>query len=185
MTTTYLIKGNITIPYTIKSNTRTKRLRISINSDGEVTVTKPKRVSNTQIERIISDRFDWIQNTRQDMLKKPKKLLAHFSAKDYKENRIRALELAKIKVTHFNTFYNFNIKNILIKNQKTRWGSCSNKKNLSFNYKILFLPSELQDYITVHELCHLKEMNHSQRFWNEVAKTVPDYVDRRKKMRLY
>ena len=79
------------------------------------------------------------------------------------------------RVDHFNTTYKFKFNRINIKNQKTRWGSCSNKGNLNFNYKIVLLPERLADYIIVHELCHLKELNHSKKFWNLVAKAMPDY----------
>jgi hypothetical protein len=76
------------------------------------------------------------------------------------------------------------IKNTaLIKNTSSRWGSCSRLGNLNFNYKIVFLPPELQDYLVVHELCHLGQFNHSQSFWNLVKKTIPEYLRLRKNLR--
>ena len=70
-----------------------------------------------------------------------------------------------------------NRNKINIKNQKTRWGSCTKSKNLNLNYKIIFLPKKHQDYIIVHEMCHLKEFNHSHKFWSLVSKTLPDYLE--------
>lgn len=64
---------------------------------------------------------------------------------------------------------------IAIKEQKTRWGSCSSKGNLNFNWKVILMPEAMQDYIVVHELSHLKQMNHSRYFWQEVEKVLPDY----------
>jgi len=90
----------------------------------------------------------------------------------YKEN---ALALAENRIRYFNKIYQFWLNAINIKNQKTRWGSCSRKGNLNFNYKIALLPLQLADYIIVHELCHLGEFNHSRKFWDLVGKTIPDY----------
>jgi predicted metal-dependent hydrolase len=79
------------------------------------------------------------------------------------------------RINYFNKFYGFEINRIAIKNTRTRWGSCSSKGNLNFNYKIIYLKPALADYLLVHELCHLGELNHSKKFWALVAKTIPDY----------
>lgn len=73
-----------------------------------------------------------------------------------------------------------NYKNITIKNQKKRWGSCSSNRNLNFNWRLVIMPEEIIDYVVVHELCHLKQMNHSKAFWDEVEKVLPDYKIREK-----
>ena len=103
--------------------------------------------------------------------------------KNYKIYKKKALEIVNERIIFFNQFYGYKWNNIVIRNQKTRWGSCSKKGNLNFNYKIALLPSEVADYIIVHELCHLGEFNHSQNFWNLVAKTIPDYKAIRKNLK--
>ena len=93
---------------------------------------------------------------------------------------IKKREYARIfvenRINYFNKLYNFRINKIAIKNTSTRWGSCSSKRNLNFNYKIIYLRPQLADYLIVHELCHLGELNHSKKFWLLVKKTIPDYV---------
>ena len=96
------------------------------------------------------------------------------------KNRERARTLVENRLSVINKFYNFKINRIAIKNTKTRWGSCSSKGNLNFNYKIIYLKQEFADYLIVHELCHLGQFNHSKNFWALVEKTVPDYKKIRK-----
>lgn len=103
--------------------------------------------------------------------------------KHYLEHKELARSYVHERVRYWNSFYNFEIKRISIKNQKTCWGSCSELGNLNFNYKLIFIPEELSDYIIVHELCHLAELNHSPRFWELVAKAQPNYKDARRKLR--
>ncbi|MFA6514937.1 MAG: M48 family metallopeptidase [Candidatus Paceibacterota bacterium] len=105
------------------------------------------------------------------------------NSQNYLKNKGKALEIVVNRIEYFNKFYNYKWNRIFIKNQKTRWGSCSKAGNLNFNYKIALLPSKTADYIIVHELCHLKEFNHSSDFWNLVAKTIPDFKEIRKELK--
>ena len=97
----------------------------------------------------------------------------------YAEHKEKARELVHARLLHWNQFYNLSYKRVAIRDQRSRWGSCSTKQNLNFNYRILFLPEALVDYIVVHELCHLAEFNHSPVFWSHVEKTLPDYSERK------
>src|SRR4051812_20805718 len=87
---------------------------------------------------------------------------------DYLKYKTEALYLTKARLEHFNQFYNFKYNKITIRNQVSRWGSCSKGRNLSFNFRIALLPKEIADYVIVHELCHLGEFNHSKAFWDLV-----------------
>lgn len=95
--------------------------------------------------------------------------------KHYQTYKEQSRELILNRLEHFNQYYGYAWKRVAIRNQRRCWGSCSAQKNLNFNYKILFLPPHLQDYIIVHELCHLAEMNHGPAFWELVAKQIPEY----------
>lgn len=110
-----------------------------------------------------------------------------FINKDFKDNEesIRSLirdwykkvakeYLTKLVIELANK-YKFQINTIRIKDVKTRWGSCSSYRNINLNYRLIMAPQRVIEYVIIHELCHLKEMNHSERFWNEVQKRMPDY----------
>lgn len=91
-----------------------------------------------------------------------------------------ALEL----VEKYRTSYPFPYNKITIRNQKTRWGSCSKAGNLNFNFRIIFLPPHLADYLVVHELCHLRQFNHSEKFWQLIGQVVPDFMKCRRELKL-
>ncbi len=91
----------------------------------------------------------------------------------------KAMEVLPERTAYFSKKIGVSYGGITIRNQKTRWGSCSSKGNLNFNCLLMLTPPEIQDYVVVHELCHRKEMNHSDRFWKEVEKILPDYKERK------
>ncbi|MDB5265940.1 MAG: putative metal-dependent hydrolase [Parcubacteria group bacterium] len=187
--------------YEIKESARAKHVRIDIYPDGRVVVTKPLRLPMLMVEAFVRSRRKWIEETvvkfearrrraetkraklglpAPEPLPKPRR-----GSKAYKDAVKAARSLAASHLQHFNQHYGFRYGSISIRNQKTRWGSCSAAGNLSFNYRITFLPPELQDYLIVHELSHVKEHNHSAKFWALVAQTVPDHVRRRTQLQAY
>lgn len=95
--------------------------------------------------------------------------------KHYLAHKEAARALIQKRLEHYNVHYGYTWNRVAIRNQRRCWGSCTSLKNLNFSYRILFLPPELQDYIIVHELCHLGELNHSEGFWQLVAQQIPDY----------
>lgn len=101
----------------------------------------------------------------------------------YVKHKEFAREVIKERLAVWNGHYGFTYKRVAIRNQKTCWGSCSEHGNLNFNYKIIFLPESLMDYVIVHELCHIKHLDHSTDFWALVGQTIPDYTGRRKHLR--
>ncbi|MBP6881839.1 MAG: M48 family metallopeptidase [Candidatus Pacebacteria bacterium] len=112
--------------------------------------------------------------------KKAKKRRTRASSvtKHFDEHRETARELTLARLHHFNQHYNLSWNRVAIRNQRRRWGSCTSLRNLNFNYKIILLPPHLQDYIIVHELCHLEHLHHGQTFWDLVAEQIPDYKER-------
>lgn len=96
-----------------------------------------------------------------------------------KRYRTRAKEVFCARAAYWVQFTGGNYTSITVRDQKTRWGSCSSRGTLSFNYRLIFAPLPILDYVVVHELCHLCHMDHSKAFWAAVASVMPDYKQRR------
>lgn len=164
----------------IRSNRKT--VSIEITKEAEVLVRAPYRVSDTEIQRFVNAKSEWIekhiqmQRKRMETTQNTKQL----TYEQIQELAEKALEVIPQRVAYYAKIMGVTYGRITIRNQKTRWGSCSSEGNLNFNCMLMLMPPEIQDYVVVHELCHRKEMNHSPRFWAEVEKILPDYQVRRK-----
>ncbi len=169
--------------FTHKVSKRARSVRLAVRGDGTVVVTAPRWIGKRMVEQFVSEKSEWILDKIRRVSTRPIKILDTRSRKEYLEYKERARALVQRRLEYFNAQYGFVYKRISIRNQKTRWGSCSKQGNLSFHYKIAFLPEYLADYIIVHELCHLKEMNHSKKFWDLVGRAIPDHKQRRKELR--
>lgn len=111
-----------------------------------------------------------------------RRIFVRSSKVEYQKYKEQARAMVHRKIASFNALYNFNVNKIAIRNQRSRWGSCSKKGNLNFNYRLMLIPEVLVDYVIVHELCHLGEFNHSKNFWNLVAQTIPNHAQLRKQL---
>lgn len=172
------------IPITIKTSRVAKHMRLTVYPDGRVVATRPWRLDVNYVKRFIQRKIGWIEKQLKKITVSPTPVKRRRrSSKDYRENKEKARKLVTAKLEYFNQFYNFKYHKVAIRNQKSRWGSCSLAGNLNFNYKIIYLTEKMADYLIVHELCHLKEFNHSARFWELVGKKIPDYKVIRKELR--
>lgn len=97
--------------------------------------------------------------------------------------RKKAEEVIRDRLEHFNAHYGFRFNRVAFRDQKSRWGSCSRLRNLNFNWRLIMAPIEVIDYVVVHELCHLAQMNHSPRFWALVERTMPNHKTHRRWLR--
>ena len=162
-----------------------KTLAIEIRPDMRVIVRAPHRAPNGYIEQFISDRADWIVEHLRRMEQKNRQCndtlpVKKLSNNDIKKLADKACTCIPGRVAHFAPLVGVTYGRITIRNQRTRWGSCSSRGNLNFNCLLMLAPPEVIDYVVVHELCHRKEMNHSQLFWNEVARVLPGYAEQEK-----
>ncbi len=174
---------NKKINYILRTSKRAKRMRLSIYCDGSLVATRPRGLSENSVERFIIQKAGWILSKLEHFKKFKGNFFFKNDKAEYLKHKEKALGFIAGRIEHFNNFYNFQFNRINIRNQKTRWGSCSKKGNLNFNYKVALLPARIADYIIIHEVCHLKEFNHSKIFWNLVAEAAPDYKDIRKELR--
>ena len=166
----------------IRSNRKT--VAIQVNSDLSVTVRAPRSASEKDIEEILKKKEAWINRHIEKIKKTKERFEAEPTEKLTREKVIalaeEALKVIPARVEYFARVIGVTYGKITIRNQKTRWGSCSSKGNLNFNCLLMLAPPEVLDYVVVHELCHRKQMNHSKAFWSEVEKVLPDYKEARK-----
>ncbi|PLX20571.1 metal-dependent hydrolase [Candidatus Parcubacteria bacterium] len=171
---------NSKIKYKLKKSQKVKRLRISIHSDASVVVSAPFSMSQKTIEKFMREKSSWIKKSI-DYYENKAIRLESFELTRGKREEIK--EYITTRLEEINKVYNFDYNKVFIKNHKSRWGSCSSDRNLNFNYRIISLPQRLSDYIITHELCHISEMNHSRRFWDQVSRNIPDHLERRRELK--
>lgn len=167
---------NERIEYTVRKHRRAKRLKLAISCDGNCVVTLPWYMGMGSAEQFIQQNAAWVLEKLKAMKKIGRQsIFSRHNQDEYLKLKEYARSMVHRRLEKYAQIYGFKYNSVAIRNQKTRWGSCSSKGNLNFNYKIIFLPQRHADYIIVHELCHLREFNHGKRFWNLVAQTFPDY----------
>ena len=160
---------------------RRKSICIEIDRDLNIKVRAPLRMTDSQIQSFVDSRQNWIRSHLEIMQKRISNMSDEKNPSTaLTDADIKALsEQARIyipsRVEHFAQIIDVTNGRITIRHQKTRWGSCSSRGTLSFNYRLIYGPAGPLDYVVVHELCHLTHMNHSKDFWNMVEHIMPDY----------
>ena len=173
------------LPITV-IRSRRRTLSLEIRPDCTVVVRAPLRCSEAEIRHFISEKEGWLLRHLEKMrssLQNPasgEALPPPLTRDELEALAEQAMKDLPARCGRFAPLVGVRYGRITIRNQKTRWGSCSAKGNLNFNCLLMLAPPEVRDYVVVHELCHRKEMNHSDRFWAEVQRILPDYKERRK-----
>ena len=159
-----------------------KTLAVQIRADGTVIARAPLRMPKDRILCFLSEKASWIrmqQGRMQEREKMRQQARIHLDAAQEKELRERAKSVLAQRTAYFARQIGVTYGRITVRDQKTRWGSCSQTGNLNFNFRLILAPLEVLDYVVVHELCHRRQMNHSTQFWQEVAQVLPDYRKRK------
>ncbi len=195
------INGTI-IPYTLVKSSRRRTVSIQIGAGGKMTVRCPYYMGKWIVDGFLREKQDWIYKHYMEAVRKAE-LDGSFDVDDsgnagfddgdsrspihtnedpdlIKKHKKYARKIFEAKVAYYQQFTGGNYTSITVRDQKTRWGSCSGRGTLSFNWRLILAPPEILDYVVVHELCHLTHMNHSKDFWNLVGSVIPDYKIRRK-----
>ena len=151
-----------------------KNIYISIQ-DGKVIVKAPKRVSNEEIQKLLQEKKKWIEKSLEKSKKKEEKIPL-YSQEEF-------LEIIQKNVKQLIETTGLKPNRVRVKTIKYAWGSCSSGKNITLNQKLIYYSEKAICYVILHELCHLKYMNHSKDFWNLVAKYMPEYKEVRKEFK--
>ncbi|MBR4863753.1 MAG: M48 family metallopeptidase [Oscillospiraceae bacterium] len=159
------------LEYTVVRSKR-KTVSIRITEKGAVEVRAPLYLADDRIHRFVVSKENWIRKHLQNR-KAPD--CPPFTEAELRALAHKALEVIPGRVAYFAPRVGVTYGRITIRNQKTRWGSCSTKGNLNFNCLLMLAPPEVLDYVVIHELCHRKEMNHSAGFWAAVERIYPEY----------
>ena len=161
---------------------RSERKSLSLQiKEGRVIVRAPMKAPVKQIEAFISENSGWIEKKLHESEESAKKAAeaGYLSAEDIKRLADAAMITIPARVRHYAGIIGVRYGRITIRCQRTKWGSCSSKGNLNFNCLLMLAPPEVLDSVVVHELCHIKEMNHSPRFYELVYSVCPDYKKHR------
>ena len=177
----YKLSPRLELAYTIVRSSR-QTLAVQIKEDGKIVVRSPQRCSMKTIEGFLLDNYSKIIEARDAAIKRASDKI-QITPQMREEGNREAKRIIPILVEYYAKMMGVTYGRITIREQKTRWGSCSSKGNLNFNWKIVMMPREVLEYVVVHELAHRIEMNHSPAFWQIVENVLPDYKERRKALK--
>jgi predicted metal-dependent hydrolase len=159
---------------------------IRVRDDGSVRVTVPRGGSKREAQAFAQRERSWIDKQRQRLEHRRQELAAasgRAPASEDRELRERAKHLLPTRLLELAEEHGVAVSRVSIRNQKSRWGSCSRTAHICLNWRLILMPEFVRDYVMIHELMHLKRMDHSPRFWKLVAAACPDYAAARRWLR--
>lgn len=166
----------------LRSDRRT--LSMQVSQDGAILVRVPRRLPAEEADRFVEKHEAWITK-RLESLQRAVEIRPSYTDEEKRTYRGKAAAVLEEKCRIFADRMGITYGRITVREQKTRWGSCSAKGNLNFNWKLVLMPEAIIDYLVVHELAHRKQMNHSPEFWKIVETEIPDYWERRQWLKIH
>ena len=170
-------------PVLLEQSLRAKRVNISVKPPERIRVAVPKGVSFREARKFLYAKLDWVRYHLDKI--KILELQRQFAPKQAPINKSKARVFLVNRLNELAEKYGYKYHKVYIRRQRTRWGSCSAKNNISLNMNLIRLPGELIDYVILHELAHTKHKNHSKKFWQEMNKLVGDGKGLQKKLKKY
>jgi len=152
-----------------------KRLTLRVGKGGQVRVSAPPRLSVSFIEKFVCEHGEWIEDAKKTIQAREQATQEQIKFPSFESSKARAKKLLLERTRYWSEQYGVTFNRVSVKRASTRWGSCSSKGNINLHYKLFFLPEELREYVVVHEICHLLQMNHSRAFWKEVEKSFQNW----------
>ena len=178
------IKINGVGPVLFERSKRAKRVSISVKPFKGVRVAVPYGLSFKKAEEFVNSKADWIKIHLEEM--KQYERQSHFSSNTSDGiDRLKAKILLTKRLQQLAKYSGYSYNRVFIRNQRTRWGSCSSKNNISLNMKLVKLPDELIDYVILHELVHTRKKDHGKAFWAEMDKIVGNGKKMASRLRRY
>ncbi len=160
-----------------------KTMGLEVRPTGEVLARIPQSLPDQELKGFIGENREWILRTFLLEMQEHETTNATPMEELTKGEMERIRRKFADRVSYYGKKMAVLWGRVTIRNQKTRWGSCSSKGNLNFNYQLYYLPDELLDYVVVHELAHRRHMNHSREFWEEVEYYYPNYRECRRRLK--
>ena len=172
------------VEYTVIRNKRRKKLLMTVKVTGEVVVKAGIFTREKVIEKFVKDNLEWIETQQADYRKKYH-CIKLVTKQEREEMKKSALPVMKELTDRYSNIMGLKPSGVKITTAEKRWGSCSGKDRICFSYRVLPLSQKCKEYLVIHELCHLKEFNHSKEFYSLVEKYMPDYKQAEKELSGY
>ncbi|UCG56370.1 MAG: M48 family metallopeptidase [Phycisphaerales bacterium] len=181
MSTTVLqIDGLGPVEVAVARSSRAKRVSVTIKPDQTVSLTVPRRRALAEAHEFLQSKIPWIAKHLQRLRRSAQ---APGGAQPAQIDKAKAETFLKARLQQLAARHNFGCAKVTIRNQKTKWGSCSAKNNISLNVNLARLPADLRDYVILHELLHTRIKNHSQKFWREMDRLLGDGKGKQKRLK--
>ena len=167
--------------YTLLRSKR-KTIAIYIDEDAAIEVRAPLKMATAEIDKFVYSKQAWIEKTARKAIARRENALI-LSKNQELELKAKAEEIIPTRVAFYANVMDVKPNSVKIGGAKKRWGSCNNKNDLIFSRRLMLADISAVDYVIVHELAHIREYNHSKKFWLVVERVLPDYKDRQKKLK--